>query len=183
MVGRHVVDAVDEDRERDVLQARQQLARCRRGTLLASAPPFVRVAARREVAGEHAPVGEVFRRKSELRRDDERLEQALLDRGLRKRWRSSGSTGRSTPNGATSVEARAAGGDDHRVGGAVELVELPADVRRCAARRNPNVTSAERLDDGLRPVEVAVLPTPGPPASVSGRGPGTSRLPPAGHDP
>ena len=46
-----------------------------------------------------------------------------------------------------------AGGDDHHV--RVELVER-TDVLVAHVE-----TFGERLDDGLRPVEVAVLPTPG----------------------
>ena len=80
MIGRDVVDAGDERRERDVFQAWHQLLDAGADRCSPARTPFVDVAAPRKVAGEHTPIGEVFHRKGELWGDDERLEQALLDR-------------------------------------------------------------------------------------------------------
>ena len=117
------------------------------------ARPVVDVAASRKVAGEHTPVGEVFHRKGELGRDDERLEQALLDRIAEEEVAILGLNRQVDAQRRDQRASLGAGGDDHHV--RVELVER-TDVLVAHVE-----TFGERLDDRLRPVEVAVLSTPG----------------------
>ena len=80
MVGRDVVDAGNEQRighMRELGEQRLTGVADRRTPALAAG---LRVAARAQVAGEHAAVGELLRREAALRSDDEGLEQALADR-------------------------------------------------------------------------------------------------------
>jgi len=80
MVGRDVVNAGNEQRighMRELGEQRLTGVADRRAPALAAG---LRVAARAQVAGEHAAVGELLRREAALRSDDEGLEQALADR-------------------------------------------------------------------------------------------------------
>ena len=152
MIRRDVVLARDEHRERDVGERRQQLLDSRahgRAPRLA----LRLVAARSEVAREHPPVAELLRGEAPLGRDDERLEQPLADR-LAQEEEAVLSLDRELdserPQEVGRVGARR--DDDGVCEPRLERVDRPdADVE----------PAAERLDNALRPVEVAVLRAPG----------------------
>jgi len=80
VVGRHVVEARDEDRERDVRQPRQQVVRHFADVAEPLRPAGLEVARGREVAGEDAAVRELLCCEVSFRCDDERFEDAVGNR-------------------------------------------------------------------------------------------------------
>ena len=122
---------------------------------------FVGVAARGEVARQHAAVCEVLRREPELRRDDERLEQRLGDRVAEEEVAILGLDGNVDPERREQLPRLGRRGHDDRVG-SLAVDEPPVAVLTDRVHlRMPHVDArGERLDDCLRPVEVAVLAAP-----------------------
>ncbi len=149
VVGRDVVDAVHEQRERDVLEARQQLLDAgadRRAPLLATRRG---IAARAEVAREHAAVGELLRGERELGRDDERLEQTLADRvaeeevailGARPAGRPERREQRGVSAPAATTTTSAAPADDRRTARA--SISCTSRAERRARSRTPRRPTA-----------------------------------------
>ena len=133
-----------------------------------------RIADRAEVAGEHAAVPELLCGEVELRRDDERLEQALADRLAQEQVSLLPLDRQCRTEWAEEVVDIDAGRHDHRVGrdSPERPRQLPA-VTRPAERvdgDDPDVDVAgDRLHCGLRLVEVPVLRTPGRPGQLLDR--------------
>ena len=171
-VGRHVVGAGGDDRERDELQRRQQQLEL---LVDAAAPPVLLgrwVAFAAQIAREHTPVRELLRREPAIDRDHERLEQALPDR-LAQEERARLLDDRQVEAERRNERARLRAGRDDD---GIRLTRAPdasssrqpapsraiaTHVRRARLRRRGDDPRRERLDDRLRPGEVPVLGAPG----------------------